>query len=69
MVHVQSIDEKIRHVVGEALGRTGYAAVDTHSGLGMFEALWCEFPQATIMTINLAELIEAVHEAVESHEA
>ena len=64
MVHVQSIDDTIQDVVGEAVEGTGQADVDTDNGLRMFAELRCEFPHATIMTINLAELIEAVHGAI-----
>ena len=69
MVHVQSIDERSQDVVGEAVEGTGHADVDTDNGLRIFAELRREFPHATILTINLAELIAAVHGAVESPEA
>ena len=69
MVHVQSIDDRIQDVVDEAVEGTGQADVDTDNGLRMFEELRREFPHATIRTLNLAELIAAVHGAVESPEA
>lgn len=69
MVHVQSIDDRIQDVVGEAVEETGHADVDTSNSLRMFAELRREFPHATILTFNLAELIAAVHEAVESSEA
>ena len=69
MVHVQSIDDRIQDVVDEAVEGTGQADVDTDNGLRMFEALRREFPHATIRTLNLAELIAAVHGTVESPEA
>ena len=47
MVHVQSIDERIQDVVGEALERTGHADVDTDNGLRMFADLRREFPHQT----------------------
>jgi hypothetical protein len=69
MVHVQSIDERIQDVVGEAVAGTGHADADTDNGLRMSEDLRREFPHATIMTLNLAELIAAVQGAVENPEA
>ena len=69
MVYVQSIDERIQDVVGEAVEGTGQVAVDTDNGLRMFADLRREFPHATIRTLNLAELIAAVQGAVESPEA
>ena len=63
MVHAVSMDDAMQEVVGEALERTGQAA--TPGGLGLFDDLRREFPQATIMTINLAALLEALDEAVE----
>jgi hypothetical protein len=55
--------DAMQEVVGEALERTGQA--ETSGGLGLFDDLRREFPQATIMTINLAALLEALDEAVE----
>ena len=69
MVHAVSMGDAIQEVVGEALERTGQAEAETPCGLGIFDDLRREFPHATIMTINLVELIEAVHGAVESPEA
>jgi hypothetical protein len=67
MVHAVSMDDAMQEVVGEALARTGQA--EATPGLGLFDDLRREFPHAMIMTINLTELIEAVHGAVESPEA
>jgi hypothetical protein len=69
MVHAGSMGDAMEEVVGEALERTGQAEAETPCGLGLFDDLRREFPHATIMTINLVELIEAVHGAVESPEA
>jgi hypothetical protein len=69
MVHTVSIGDEMQEVVGEALERTGQAEAETPCGLGIFDDLRCEFPHAMIMTINLTELIETVHGAVESPEA
>ena len=69
MVHVQSIDERIQDVVGEAVEGTGHADVGMDNGLRMFADLRREFPHTTIMTLNLAEIIAAVQGAVESPEA
>ena len=64
MVHAVSRDEAMQEVVGEALERTGQAA-ETPGGLGIFDDLRREFPHATIMTINLAALLEALDEVGE----
>jgi hypothetical protein len=69
MVHVLSRDEAIQCVVGESLAHGGHAGVETPSGLGLFDALRREFPQATITTINLAALLDALDEAVEQEDA
>jgi len=69
MVHVLRIDDTIQQVVGEALEQGGHAGAETHNGLEMFAALRCEFPQATIVTLSLAELLDVVQEAVESQDA
>ena len=63
MVHAVSMGDAMQEVVSEALARTGQA--ETPGGLGLFDDLRREFPQATIMTINLAALLEALDEAVE----
>jgi len=68
MVHVLSIDDAIQSVVCETLEQGGHAGMEAHQGLGMFNELRREFPQATIMTINLAALLEGVHESVESED-
>ena len=65
MVHAVSMDDAMQEVVGEALARTGQAEAATPGGLGLFDDLRREFPQATIMTVNLAALLEALDEAVE----
>ena len=68
MVHAVSMSDAIQEVVGEALERTGQAEAETPGGLGLFDDLRREFPYATIMTINLAALLEALDEAVECQE-
>ena len=68
MIHAVSIGDAIQEVVGEALERMGAAEAETPCGLGIFDDLRREFPHATIMTINLAALLEALDEAVECHE-
>ena len=65
MVHAVNMGDAIQEVVSEALERTGQAEAVTPGGLGLFDDLQREFPQATIMTINLAALLEALDEAVE----
>ena len=66
MVHAVSIDDAIQEVVGEALERTGQA--ETPGGLGLFDDLRREFPHATIMTLNLAALFEALDEVGEEQD-
>ena len=65
MVHAGSRADAMQEVVGEALERTGQAAAETPGGLGIFDDLRREFPHATIMTINLAALLEALDEVGE----
>ena len=65
MVHAVSMDDAMQEVVGEALERTGQAEAETPGGLGLFDDLRREFPHATIMTINLAALLEALDEVGE----
>jgi signal transduction histidine kinase len=59
----------VQSVVGETLAHGGHASVDAHQGLGLFTDLRREFPQATIITINLAALLNALDEAVEPEDA
>ena len=68
MVHAVSLDDALQEVVSEALERTGQAEAETPGGLGIFDDLRHEFPHATIRTINLAALLEALDEAVERQE-
>jgi hypothetical protein len=69
MVQVLSRDDAMQSVVGETLAHGGHASVDAHQGLGLFTDLRREFPQATIITINLAALLNALDEAVEPEDA
>jgi hypothetical protein len=69
MVHVLSMDDAIQEVVCETVAHGGHAGVETPSGLGLFDELQREFPQATIITINLAALLDALDEAVEREDA
>ena len=68
MVHAVSMGDAMQEVVGEALERTGQVEAETSGGLGLFDDLRRECPHATIMTINLAALLEALDEAVECQE-
>ena len=68
MVHAVSMGDAMQEVVSEALERTGQAEAETPGGLGLFDDLRREFPHATIMTINLAALLEALDEAAERQE-
>jgi hypothetical protein len=60
MVQVLITDDAIQKVVCAALA-TDHAEVDAPTGIEMFTALRCEFPAATIVTLSLAELLEAAH--------
>ena len=68
MVHAVSMDEAMQEVVGEALERTGQAEAETPCGLRIFDDLRREFPRATIMTLNLAALLEALDEVGEGQD-
>jgi hypothetical protein len=68
MVHAVSMGDAIQEVVGEALERTGQVEAETSGGLGLFDDLRREFPHATIMTINLAALLEALDEGGEGQD-
>lgn len=65
MVHVLNIEDVIQEVVGEAL-EADHAEGEVHDGLEMFTALRREFPQATIVTLSLSEILEAVYTSVQS---
>jgi hypothetical protein len=65
MVHMVSSDDAIQEVVCAAFA-ADHPAGDAHPGLEMFTALRCEFPQATIVTLSLAALLEAAHTSVQS---
>jgi hypothetical protein len=69
MISVLSLDETIQEAVGETLAHGGYADMEAHQGLGLFDALQREFLQATIMAINLASLLEWVQGAIERENA
>jgi hypothetical protein len=68
MVHAVSRDDALQEVVGEAIERAGHAEAEAPCGLDLFDDLQREFPHATIMTMNLAALLEALDEAVEDHD-
>ena len=68
MVHAVSMGDAIQEVVGEALERTGQGEADTSGGFGLFDDLRREFPHATIMTLNLAALLEALDEGGEGQD-
>jgi hypothetical protein len=68
MVHAVRMDDALQEVVGEAIERASHAEAVTPGGLELFDDLQREFPHATIMTMNLAALLEALDEAVEDHD-
>jgi len=65
MVQVLNIEDAIQDVVCEAF-EEDQADVDAQSGLGMFTALRGEFPQATIVTLSLSNLLEAAYTSIQS---
>ena len=68
MVHAVRMGDALQEVVGEAIEWAGHAEAETPSGLEIFDDLRREFPHATIMTMNLAALLEALDAAVEDHD-
>jgi hypothetical protein len=68
MVHAVSMGDAIQEVMGEALERMGLAKAETLGGLGLFDDLRREFPHATIMTLNLVALLEALDESGEGQD-
>jgi len=68
MVHAVSMDKAMQEVVGEALERPSQAEAEPPCGLGIFDDLRREFPHATIMTLNLVALLEALDEVGEGQD-
>ena len=68
MVYAVSMDDALQEVVGEAIERAGHAEAETLDGLELFDDLRREFPHATIMTLNLAALLEALDEGGEGQD-
>jgi hypothetical protein len=63
MLHVPNLEEIVKNVLREALEHGSYVEMDTLNGLESLEDLRHEFPQATIVTLSLAEILTAVQEA------
>jgi CheY-like chemotaxis protein len=68
MAQVLNISEIVQSVVQEALEQGGHAEVAAQNGSGMLEELQEEFPQATIVTLSMAELLSTVQESVENQD-
>jgi hypothetical protein len=68
MVHAISLDDALQEVVSEAIERAGHVEAETPCGLELFDDLQRKFPHATIMTMHLAALLEALDEASEDHD-
>jgi hypothetical protein len=66
MVQVLNIEEVVQSILREALEEGSYVGMGTPNGLEPLEDLRREFPQATIVTLSLAEILTAVQEAVRS---
>jgi hypothetical protein len=65
MATVLSIEETIHDVVCSGL-EADHAEVDAHTNLEMFAVLRHEFPQATIVTLSLADLLKAAYTSMQS---
>ena len=63
MVHVPNFEEIVQSILSEAQEQGSYAEMGTLNGLEALEDLRHEFPQATIVTLSLAEILMAVQEA------
>ena len=63
MVHVPNLEEVVQSILREAQEQGSYAEMGTLNGLEALEDLRHEFPQATIVTLSLAEILMAVQEA------
>jgi len=68
MVHVLNIEEVIQRILREALEQGSYAGMDASNGPEPLEDLRREFPQATIVTLSLVEILAAAQEAVQSED-
>jgi len=66
MVHIPNPEEVVQSILREALEQGSYAEMDTLNGLEPLADLRHEFPQATIVTFSLAEILTAVQEAARS---
>jgi hypothetical protein len=60
MTRVLNIEDTVCSVLHEALDCENYAEVDTASGLGIFDELRHDVPQARIVTISLSAILTAV---------
>jgi hypothetical protein len=68
MIQVLSSDETIQSVVCEALERASQAEGEAPNAVETFFPLRRAFPQATIITLSLPALLNAVHKAVQSQD-
>jgi hypothetical protein len=64
MVQALHISDAIQEVVSDALAQVGQAEAVTPNGLETFAALRHEFPEATIVTLSLSDILAAVHKSV-----
>jgi hypothetical protein len=63
MIHVSNLEDVVQNILYEAQEQRSYAEMGTLNGLEALEDLRHEFPQATIVTLSLAEILMAVQEA------
>jgi hypothetical protein len=68
MAEVLSITDVVQHVVQEALRQGGPTGAGGEQSSEIIEELQQEFPQATLVTLSMAELLNAVQESADSQD-
>jgi hypothetical protein len=68
MAEVLNVTDVVQQVVQEALKQGGHTGVGGEQGGEMIEELQQEFPQATLVTLSMAELLNAVQESADSQD-
>jgi hypothetical protein len=63
MIHVPNFEDVVQNILYEVQEQRSYVEMGTLNGLEALEDLRHEFPQATIVTLSLAEILMAVQEA------
>ena len=68
MIEVLSITDVVQRVVQEALRQGGHTGVGGPHGDEIIEELQHEFPQATLVTLSIAEILSTVQESVDNQD-